>query len=93
MWTLCPRTVSLLTSFGATTSRQARRFSDPNASQDCTYDWNNNYQGPDTTNPNNYNASNCAAVFFGPERPAVRPGVLPTTRSTSTETPTSAHLR
>jgi len=40
--------------------------SNPNASQDCTYDWNDNYEGPDTTNQGNYNTSNCAAVFFGP---------------------------
>jgi hypothetical protein len=36
------------------------------AAQDCTYDWNNNYEGPDTTNPNNYNSANCPAVFFAP---------------------------
>jgi len=35
------------------------------ASQDCTYDWNDNYEGPDTTNQNNYNSPNCGAVFFG----------------------------
>ncbi|MGH9007896.1 MAG: hypothetical protein ACRDV6_09345 [Acidimicrobiales bacterium] len=40
--------------------------SNPNASADCTYDWNNSYQGPDTTSPNNYNSSNCGAVYFGP---------------------------
>lgn len=38
-----------------------------NAAQDCTYDWNDNYQGPDTTNQGNYSSSNCAAVFFGPQ--------------------------
>ena len=32
----------------------------------CTYDWNNGYQGPDTTNQGNFGSSNCAAVFFGP---------------------------
>lgn len=32
----------------------------------CTYDWNNNYEGPDTQNPGNFNSSNCAAVYFGP---------------------------
>ena len=37
----------------------------PGATQDCTYDWNNNYEGPDTTNQNNYNSPNCGAVFFG----------------------------
>jgi hypothetical protein len=35
-------------------------------SQNCTYDWNNNYEGPDTTSPNNYNSANCPAVYFGP---------------------------
>jgi hypothetical protein len=34
--------------------------------QNCTYDWNNGYQGPDINNPNNYGSANCAAVFFGP---------------------------
>jgi len=34
--------------------------------QNCTYDWNNNYEGPDTTNPGNFNSSDCAAIFFGP---------------------------
>ncbi len=32
----------------------------------CTYDWNDNYEGPDTLHKNNFNSSNCAAVFFGP---------------------------
>jgi hypothetical protein len=32
----------------------------------CTYDWNNSYKGPDINNPNNFNSSNCAAIFFGP---------------------------
>ena len=36
------------------------------ATQDCTYDWNDNYEGPDTTNHNNYDSANCPAVFFGP---------------------------
>jgi hypothetical protein len=40
--------------------------SNPNAASDCTYDWNNNYNGPDTTNPGNFTGSNCYAVFFGP---------------------------
>ncbi len=34
--------------------------------QDCTYDWNNDYQGPDITQPGNFNSSNCSAVYFGP---------------------------
>jgi hypothetical protein len=32
----------------------------------CTYDWNDNYGGPDINNQNNFNSSNCGAVFFGP---------------------------
>ncbi|MGH9043344.1 MAG: hypothetical protein ACRDVP_00585 [Acidimicrobiales bacterium] len=32
----------------------------------CTYDWNDDYQGPDTTEPGNFNSSNCSAVYFGP---------------------------
>jgi hypothetical protein len=32
----------------------------------CTYDWNDSYEGPDINNQNNFNSANCAAVFFGP---------------------------
>lgn len=35
-------------------------------SSNCTYDWNDSYEGPDTTNQGNYGSSNCSAVFFGP---------------------------
>ena len=35
-------------------------------SANCTYDWNDSYEGPDINNQNNFGSSNCAAVFFGP---------------------------
>jgi hypothetical protein len=46
--------------------------SNPNtAAQDCTYDWNNNYYGPDETNNGGSvpfpTSSYCNAVFFGPD--------------------------
>jgi hypothetical protein len=34
--------------------------------QDCTYDWNNNYEGPDINQPGTFNNSTCSAVYFGP---------------------------
>ncbi len=34
--------------------------------QDCTYDWNNNYEGPDINAPGDFTNSTCSAVFFGP---------------------------
>jgi len=39
----------------------------------CTYDWNNSYQGPDTTNQGNFGSSNCSAVFFGPSDTLIGP--------------------
>jgi hypothetical protein len=46
--------------------------SNPNtAAQDCTYDWNNNYYGPDKTNNGGTvpfpTSSYCNPVFFGPD--------------------------
>jgi len=43
----------------------------PNTAEaDCTYDWNNDYYGPDTTNNGGSvpfpTSNNCNAVFFGP---------------------------
>jgi hypothetical protein len=44
----------------------------PNTAEaDCTYDWNNNYYGPDTNNNNGSvpfpGSSYCSPVFFGPD--------------------------
>jgi hypothetical protein len=34
--------------------------------QNCTYDWNNDYGGPDVNNQGNFSSPNCSAVYFGP---------------------------